>query len=547
MKNFTLLLVAMLMISFSALAQIKMIVHLNDAEPIEVYASSVDSITFANFPVDPDDDDSDGPIIVDPDDEDLEIPEVEKPGRGKTTIVLYIPESDCEEAEPYILGVLDGYDKWSSEPDRAMESLGNSWWKVTLDALTAENATNFKFRMEDGFGGWSFYPIDSYELLEDAAEYIQIKDEEQNNLLAIASCDNKVLYIKSGKWSDTPCKAPIPAGHAKFIFTPTGYVPEGYDLIFTGNFEEKSWSESDRIMTKQEDGTYVWEGDYPENFQFKVIIKDAAGIGAAFDDGVLWLDGDNKVVEAESGSVIEFEGCFGGLCPGDEVDDDDTEVVISTPSGYHNSYGYVDLGLPSGTLWATMNVGADSPEDYGYYFAWGETEPKAYYDWDTYKWMTDGASSWSAVNKYTVDDGQIEAVWYDEYGNFIGDNKTVLELADDAANANWGGDWVMPTMDELNELRDTDNCTCTWTTQNGINGYQVTSKSNGNSIFLPAAGYRYFSDLYVAGSDGGYWSSSLSAGFSDNAYVLYFGSDGIDWSNNNRGIGRSVRPVLRVE
>jgi hypothetical protein len=227
--------------------------------------------------------------------------------------------------------------------------------------------------------------------------------------------------------------------------------------------------------------------------------------------------------------------------------EDDILKNVSLSIEMHNGHEYVDLGLPSGLKWATCNVGAESPEDYGDYFAWGETSSKSDYDWDTYKWMTDGASSWSAVNKYTVDDGQIEAVWYDEYGNFIGDNKTVLELADDAANANWGGDWVMPTMDELNELRDTDNCTCTWTTQNGINGYKVTSKSNGNSIFLPAAGYRYFSDLYVAGSDGGYWSSSLSTYDSDGAYVLYLGSDIPYWSCSDRYYGLSVRPVLRVE
>ena len=536
------------MLAFSMVAQIKLVVYKSDGTEIELLASDVDSIGFKGITVDTDDDDddnNDGPIH---NEDELVLPQVTAPGEGYTTIVLYIPESECEEAMPYILGVLSAdneYGVWSNEPDYAMEALGEGWWKVTVPTLTAEGATNFKFRMEDGSSGWTMEPKGSYELLENASEYLAVKDDEQNNLLAIDSCDNKVLYIKSGKWSDTPCKAPIPAGHAKFVFTPTGYVPEGYDLfIFTGNFEENSWSESDRVMTKEGE-TYVWEGDYPENFRFKVIIKDAYGIGNAYEDGVLWLDGNDKVVESGAGSIIEFEGCFWGLCPEDEWDDDDTEGVVSEPTGYHNSYGYVDLDLPSGTLWATMNVGADSPEDYGDYFAWSETQPKDYYYWDSYKWMTDGMSSWEGVNKYTYPDGYTSAVWYDEYGNFIGDNKTELELADDAANANWGGDWRMPTMDELNELKNTDNCTWTWTTQNGVNGYKVTSKSNGNSIFLPAAGYRGDSYSYGAGSDGSFWGSSLDTGSSNSAFGLYFSSDNIAWNYYYRYYGRSVRPVLR--
>ena len=540
MKRISLLLTALLMLVSSMVAQIKLVVYKSDGTEIELLASDVDSIGFKGITVDTDDDDddnNDGPIH---NEDDLVLPKVSAPGEGYTTIVLYIPESECEEAEPYILGVLDGSDKWSSEPERAMEALGKGWWQVTVETLTPENATNFKFRMEDGAGGWSFVPESSYELLEDAADYLQIKAEELNNLVAIANCDNKVLYIKSGKWWLTPCRK-IPAGHAKFIFTPTGDVPEGKDLIFTGNFEEKSWSESDRIMTKQEDGTYVWEGDYPKNFYFKVIIKDVYPIGYAGEDGTLWLYGNHIYVESGAGSIIRFAGCFDGLCPEDEWDDDDTEVVISTPSGYHNGFGYVDLGLPSGTLWATMNVGAESPEDYGDYFAWGETQPKDYYSWDSYKWMTEG----DGVTKYTYPDGQTDAVWYGEDGNFIGDTKTVLELADDAANVNWGGDWVMPTNEEQSELQQC--CTSVEARLDGVIGRMFTGP-NGNSIFLPAAGYRSGSVLGGTGSGGFYWSSSLSTYYSGLANYLDFNSDYIFCGGGHRrSRGQSVRPVLRVE
>ena len=209
-----------------------------------------------------------------------------------------------------------------------------------------------------------------------------------------------------------------------------------------------------------------------------------------------------------------------------------------------NGHEYVDLGLPSGVLWATCNVGADSPEDYGDYFAWGETDPKDSYDDDTYKWMTDGMSSWKGVNKYTLADGRIDAVWYNSNGEFIGDNKTILELSDDAANANWGGDWRMPTREDQEELHT--QCTWTWTTQNGVNGYKVTSKTNGNSIFLPAAGSRFDSDLYAAGYIGYYWSSSLSTYSSYYACGLDLNSDYVGRGYNYRDYGQSVRAVLRV-
>ena len=539
MKKFTLILTALLMISFSVLAQIKMVVHLNDAESIEVYASSVDSITFTNFPVEPDDetpDDSDKPgdsEVEDSVEDEITLPVVEAPGEGYTTIVLYIPESSCDEAVPYILGELPN-GGWYNIDYLQMEFLGDNWWKVTVDALNKENATNFKFRMEDGSEGWSMEPKASYELLKGSDQYLEIKPDELNNLRAIADCDNKVLYVKSGKWSTTPCREPVPAGRAKFVLTVTGLVPEGAEIVFTGTFEENSWSESDRVMTKQVDGTYVWEGEYPENFRFKAFISNAYELGLEYYE--LYLASDDFVVEPESGSIIRFEGCFWGLCPGDIA----IETEVSEPTGYENGYGYVDLGLPSGTKWATCNVGATSPEDYGDYFAWGETESKDYYYWDSYKWMTDGMSSWTGVNKYTFADGQTSGVWYNSNGEFIGDNKTILELSDDAANANWGGDWRMPTKEDQDELRT--ECTWNWTTKNGVNGYTVTGP-NGNSIFLPAAGGRYGSVFGTAEHDGSYWSSSLYY-YSSHANDLNFRSDYVGLSNASRDCGLSVRPVM---
>ena len=188
----------------------------------------------------------------------------------------------------------------------------------------------------------------------------------------------------------------------------------------------------------------------------------------------------------------------------------------------------VDLGLPSGTLWADRNVGADAPEAYGDYFAWGETETKDNYAWSTYKWCN---GSDRTQTKYCTNSS---------FGTV--DNKTTLDLEDDAAYVNMGAEWRMPTLTEQIELLD--NCTWEWTTQNGVYGRKVTGK-NGNSIFLPAAGYRSSSYLYSAGSVGEYWLSSLYESYPSYAYRLYFYSDNCYWYRNYRYVGQSVRAVVR--
>ena len=189
----------------------------------------------------------------------------------------------------------------------------------------------------------------------------------------------------------------------------------------------------------------------------------------------------------------------------------------------HNGHEYVDLGLPSGLKWATCNVGATTPEGYGDYFAWGEIQSKDYYDFTTYKWFN---TSQYTMTKYCAVD-----------------NKTTLELTDDVARINWGGNWRMPTSDEVSELMDTNNCTWEWTTQNGVNGYKVTSNINGNSIFLPAAGYYTSGNFSKAGSSGYYWSSSLYASNSGYAYYMYFNTSYVDCYSYYRCYGQSVRPV----
>jgi uncharacterized protein (TIGR02145 family) len=179
-------------------------------------------------------------------------------------------------------------------------------------------------------------------------------------------------------------------------------------------------------------------------------------------------------------------------------------------TGKINGYEYVDLGL--NVKWATCNVGASSPSDFGNYYAWGETTT---------------TSDYSSSNSKT-------------YGKSINDIKGNSQY--DAARANWGGDWRMPTKEEMQEL--IDKCTWTWTKQNGVNGFKVTSKVNSNYIFLPVAGCRGGSSLRNAGSYGGYWSSTPFESSSNLAYYLDFNSSNHYMYHYYRYFGQSVRPVI---
>ncbi|MBQ3324718.1 MAG: hypothetical protein IJG81_07740 [Muribaculaceae bacterium] len=208
-----------------------------------------------------------------------------------------------------------------------------------------------------------------------------------------------------------------------------------------------------------------------------------------------------------------------------------TTATVTT-TGRAQGHDYVDLGLPSGTLWATMNVGANSPEDYGYYFAWGEIAPKSVYDWSTYKWNNGDYDQWT---KYCTDNFG--------YNGFV-DNKSELDPADDAATANWGSGWRMPSIKQMEELYE--NCTSEWTAINGVNGRLFKSKKNGASLFLPAAGGRWVDELDDLGADGGYWLRKLNSGYPSNAYYLGFCSDYYEfWDLDgwSRYGGLSVRAV----
>ena len=258
--------------------------------------------------------------------------------------------------------------------------------------------------------------------------------------------------------------------------------------------------------------------------------------------------GYDKPVRAEVGSFA-LSSVMNSMCNGKTV----SEAYQSVPAnGRHDNYtganlvlcpansdiilvekepvgdDWVDLGLPSGLLWATRNVGASSPEDYGEYFAWGEIQTKEVYNWSTYRYCN---GDYDQLTKYCN---------HSDYGyNGFTDNLTILQPGDDAATANYGG--RTPTEEEWVELLD--NTTATWTTQNGVNGRRFTGP-NGNSLFLPATGYRRGDTSSYTGGLGYFWSSSLNNYYPDGAWIFYFGSDGqFMFYHANRCDGHPVRAV----
>ena len=274
--------------------------------------------------------------------------------------------------------------------------------------------------------------------------------------------------------------------------------------------------------------------------ELPVVMSESTQLSAtvlpenATNKTVVWTSSNTDIASVdETGKVTAVAG---GICTiicsttdGTGVKAECKLIVLENISNTIDGREYVDLGLPSGTLWATCNVGANSPGEYGDYFDWGETKPKSTYDWSIYKYCNGTGDS---MTKYCTSssDGTV-------------DNKNELESSNDAATVIWGRDWQMPSEEQCEELINSSYTTTTWTTMNGEYGRKITSMSNGNSIFLPAAGYRGGTSLNNAGSDGYYWSRSLCTGYNNYACSLHFDSSDINAYDYRRCYGRSVRPV----
>ena len=256
----------------------------------------------------------------------------------------------------------------------------------------------------------------------------------------------------------------------------------------------------------------------------------------ASNKSVTWTSGNTSV------ATVDQAGKVKAIAKGTAL------ITVTTVDGGYTAYctvtvlippGAVDLGLPSGLLWASCNLGASKPEEYGDYYAWGETATKSKYSWSTYKWCN---GSRTTLTKYcTVSSyGTVDNITELQRGEKSG------ETVDDAARAKLGGEWRMPTDTEWTELRT--KCTWAWTDNysgTGVKGRVVTG-TNGNNIFLPAAGRWDGTHFYYAGSYGEYWSSSLCTGDPDCAWFVYFYSGNVGRHDyRSRDYGKSIRPVTK--
>lgn len=279
---------------------------------------------------------------------------------------------------------------------------------------------------------------------------------------------------------------------------------------------EKGHAEAQYILG---DFYYNGVGVTPDTIQAVEWYRKAAERGHTSAQHMMGIAYENGYgIERSEPTAIEwYRKAAKGTGPAQEEAKNALARLYALADGDVNGHEYVDLGLS--VKWATCNVGADSPEGCGDYFAWGETEPKSEYKREAYKY-------------YDMYYGKTKKPYID-----IG--KDISGTKYDVARAEWGGNWRMPRLEEIKEL--INKCSWQWTEVNGIKGYKVTGP-NGNSVFLPAAGYRDGKEVYHRGSHGNYWSGTLNEGYSNYAYDLGFDSDDYDW-HYDRYCGLTVRPV----
>ena len=384
------------------------------------------------------------------------------------------------------------------EDDAAHVNWGGEWRMPTKEEMQelVDNCTWTFIKGSDGYG------VSGYKVTSNIEGY-------KNNSIFLPIGGSSLNFKGSGRYWLASCD--MYSSFMLYLGGPENYRIEGDIGIQYGNTIRP----------------VLGEYSYPPNIRkYKILVSSIDDAYGYASGAGIYVEGEEVELSARAEEGYEFV----------KWDDGNTEnprkIVVTQNATYiaifEKEKTYVDLGLS--VKWATCNVGATTPEEYGDYFAWGEVEPKTTYDWSTYKygaWL-DQLTKYCNNSKYGKDG--------------FADNKTVLDPEDDAAAVNWGGSWRMPTKAEQDELRN--NCTWTWTIQNGVNGYKVTG-SNGNSIFLPAAGYMNKGTLHDAGSECDYWSSSLFTGYPGYAYYAYFYLDYVGWSHYERNYGRSVRPVCQ--
>ncbi len=424
-------------------------------------------------------------------------------------------------------GNVDNKAELESEDDAATVLWGNEWQMPSGDQiieLLNSNYTNVVFKIQNGVWGRLITSlVNGASIFVPAGGYYSWTEVESERYSG---------YL----WSRTLC---TDYNDSNAELHACGYI---FDIGCAGIL--RSIGANVRPVRKQQNDDKVRQIELTPTTlllstgESKQVTATIYPSGALNKD-VTWESSDEDVAKVNSSGVVTAlaTGSCAIICRACDGSGVSAECQV-TVFDEDGSHAWVDLDLPSGTLWATCNVGADSPEEYGDYFAWGETVTKDEYTWNSYK-HCDGSRY--SLTKYCTESS---------YGTE--DGKTELEPADDAATALWGSDWQMPSREQLLELIDSEYTTTEWTQQNGISGILVTSIANNKSIFLPAAGDRSYLSSTGVGSDGQYWSRSLVDWDSDDAYGLGFSLYSYDaYSYNyrvyaNSGVrhyGRTIRPV----
>ena len=565
MKKITLLFASLLCVAYIAVAQLKLYVYQNDGTRTEFVASTVDSIAFSTItdsPEQPDDpikpvDPTNGYEYVD-----LGLPSGTKWASrniGATAVGdygNYYSWGEIETKQSYT---------WSTY------SLGSDSISLTkYNFHSKQGVVDNRLRLEladdaanANWGGKWRMPTRAewQELLENCSWVWGSQPASNgffiNGYLVTGPSGNSIFLPASGYKQDKLVKQPGVDAYYATSEILRSYFPDEQVSFYINNstkrldtqyrqlglpvrpvYDEKLSIVDDKVYPKPENNTvYYVSGNIPTPVNAYIWYEDPLRPSHPTDDiGVVpWpgeqMQSENGIYSYHIGTNQVNRIIFNSLNRKTE----DLILDLSRPYYYNGTWYaslaeidakryntlkadtavvkqgehyYAKLGLPSGTKWAITNVGASTAEEYGDYFAWGETEPKETYNWSTYKWCNGSSST---ITKYSTVD-----------------NNIVLDLEDDAANANWGGNWTMPTYKERNELQY--DCRSTWVTKCGVYGRKVTGP-NGVAVFLPAAG----SDVY-------YWSSSLDTNDLDYAYSFYFNSSNVYIGRCN---GLSVRPVLR--
>lgn len=445
---------------------------------------------------------------------------------GETT------EKSTYSDENYIFSTPSGYNKYyygfsedgifradgrtvlEPEDDVAVQNLGDKWRIPTIDEINElkdENKCTWEWINQKGMDGYL------------------VTSKITRNSIFIPAIGSKgasgeaTLGLEGLYWSSSRRKEDSSLAWVLLFYS--DYIHSGYNNFRSYGQQVRpvygEWIHVENVELSRHAATI--------DIGSEICLKASIIPSNAFETGIRYNSSNSNVAHVNEQGVITPIGIGEAIITVVSTDGGHTDQCVVTVSESLDPHP-VDMGLPSGLKWASWNLGASRPENNGRYYAWGEIETKDYYAWSTYKWWQ--GADWF-ITKYCTNSS---------YGEI--DNKTVLEITDDAAAVNLGDKWRIPTDEEWTELRSADNCTWVYTTVNEVNGYLVTSNANGNSIFLPSAGYKGENGHLYDGERGRYWAATINTENNEgHARSVNFDSNKVSRSSYYRYFGRSIRPV----